>query len=113
MEVMLLDRRALEKAKRIIPKDGECYKISGIFKALGDPNRLKVVKALTAGELCSSDVAQIVEMENSTVSHQLKYLKTSGIISSRKEGKFIYYKVENECVKKLFALVEKHLLQCE
>lgn len=107
------DSRTLEKAKRIIPKDEECEKISEIFKALGDPNRLKVVKALTAGELCSSDVAQIMEMENSTVSHQLKYLKTSGIISSRKEGKFIYYKVENECVKKLFALVEKHLLQCE
>jgi len=109
----LSDSKILEKAKRIIPKNGECEKISEIFKALGDPNRLKVVKALTAGELCSSDVAQIMEMENSTVSHQLKYLKTSGIISSRKEGKFIYYTIENECVKKLFALVEKHLLQCE
>jgi len=109
----LPDKRAIEKARRIIPKGGECDKISDIFKALGDPNRLKVVKALTAGELCSSDVAQIMEMENSTVSHQLKYLRNSGIISSRKEGKYIYYKVENECVKKLFALVEKHLLQCE
>lgn len=107
------DSKTIERAKRILPKGNECGKISDIFKALGDPNRLKVVKALTAGELCSSDVAQIMEMENSTVSHQLKYLKNSGIISSRKEGKFIYYKIENECVKKLFALVEKHLLQCE
>ncbi len=107
------DSKTIERAKRIIPKGGECDKISEIFKALGDPNRLKVVKALTAGELCSSDVASIMEMENSTVSHQLKYLKNSGIISSRKEGKFIYYKIENECVKKLFSLVEKHLMQCE
>ena len=107
------DSKLLKKAKGIIPKDGDCEKISEIFKALGDPNRLKVVKALTAGELCSSDVAQIIEMENSTVSHQLKYLKTSGIISSRKEGKFIYYRLENECVKKLFALVEEHLLKCK
>ncbi len=107
------NKKTIERAKRIIPKGGECDKISEIFKALGDPNRLKVVKALTAGELCSSDVAAIMEMENSTVSHQLKYLRNSGIISSRKEGKFIYYKIENECVKKLFTLVEKHLMLCK
>lgn len=108
-----MDSKKVERARKILPKGDECNKISEIFKALGDPNRLKVVKALTAGELCSSDVAKIMEMENSTVSHQLKYLRSSGIIASRKEGKYIYYRIENECVKKLFALVEKHLMQCE
>ena len=103
----------VKKAKKSLPKDNRCAEIANIFKSLGDPNRLKTLKSLTKGELCSSDIASILEMENSAISHQLKYLKNYGVVSSRKEGKFIYYKLENDCVRKLLALVEKHLLKCE
>ena len=90
----------------------KCEKMSDIFKVLGDSGRLKVVKALSTGELCASDIALVLNIQNSVASHQLKLLKQSGIIAARKEGKFIYYRIENECVKSLLELVDKHLLHC-
>jgi len=99
-------------ARKAIENIEKCEKMADIFKVLGDAGRLKVVKALTAGELCASDIALALNLENSVVSHQLKILKASGIILARKDGKYIYYKLENECVIKLFELMDEHLSQC-
>ncbi len=105
--------RIILNAREAIKNIEKCEKMAEIFKVLGDAGRLKVVKALTAGELCASDIALVLNLENSVVSHQLKMLKTAGVVSSRKEGKYIYYKIENQCVKKLFELVDAYLLNCK
>ncbi|MGI6395220.1 MAG: ArsR/SmtB family transcription factor [bacterium] len=105
--------KAIIKARKAIDNTGKCEKMASIFKMLGDLGRLRVVRALTAGELCASDIALALNLENSVVSHQLKALRNSGFISARKEGKYIYYQLENECVKKLFELVDKHLIDCK
>lgn len=104
--------QTLLNAREAIENIEKCEKMAEIFKVLGDAGRLKVVKALTAGELCASDIALVLNLENSVVSHQLKNLRSSGIVSSRKDGKYIHYKIENECVKKLFELMDLHLSQC-
>lgn len=104
--------RIILNAREAIKNIEKCEKMAEIFKVLGDAGRLKVVKALTAGELCASDIALVINLQNSVVSHQLKILRSSGIVSSRKDGKYIYYKIDNECVKKLFELMDAHLSQC-
>lgn len=107
-----LSRNVLN-ARKAIENIEKCEEMADIFKAMGDGGRLKVVKALTVGELCASDIALALKLENSVVSHQLKTLKVSGIISARKEGKYIYYSLENECVKTLLKLVDEHMINCK
>ncbi|MFO7734928.1 MAG: metalloregulator ArsR/SmtB family transcription factor [bacterium] len=99
--------------KRIkIPDIKECEKVADVFKALSDPARLRVVRLLTGGELCSGEIAETLKIDNTTASHQLRNLKKWGIISSRKDGRYIIYSIENECVLKLLKLVDEHLDNC-
>ena len=64
------------------------------LKAVGDPLRLKVVRALQMGPLSVSDVAELLEQEIGTVSHHLRVLYHAGIVQTRREGKFIYYSLD-------------------
>ncbi len=113
MSEISMENMQINNARKAIANIEKCEKMSDIFKVLGDSGRLKVVKALSAGELCASDIALVLNIQNSVASHQLKLLKQSGIIAARKEGKFIYYRIENECVKKLFELMDEHLNNCK
>ena len=89
-----------------------CTRMADIFKALGDINRLRLIRALLEGERCSSHLVALLGMEPSAISHQVRLLRHLGIISSRKEGKHIYHQLSNECVRRLLDLVEEHLSGC-
>ena len=110
---MASSNKKVEKVMKMIPEMEKCTVIANIFKALGDPGRFRIVKALSMGKLCSGDIAAVLNMENSLVSHQLQVLKHQGIVTFKKEGKFMIYSLSNGCVKKLLKLVDKHLKNCE
>ena len=110
---MASSKKKVERVMRTIPETEKCAMIADIFKALGDPGRFRIVKALSMGKLCSGDIAAALNMESSLVSHQLQVLKHQGIVTFKKEGKFMIYSLSNECVKKLLKLVDKHLNNCE
>lgn len=78
-----------------------------IFKALGDKTRYKIVTALLGGELCACELPKIVKRAQPTVSLQLKCLSKAGVVSSRREGKKIIYKIADARVGKLMRQVEK------
>lgn len=109
-----MDKKCKEKQKKRfkIPDIRECEKVADIFKALSDPARLRVVRLLTDGELCSGEIAKILEIDHTTASHQLRNLKKWGMLSSRKKGRYIIYSIENECVLKLLKLVDQHIDNC-
>ncbi|BFN38356.1 ArsR/SmtB family transcription factor [Fidelibacter multiformis] len=86
--------------------------MAGIFKALGDPGRLQIVRLLRTGELCAGEIAQILHTDQSTLSHQLKILKFHGIVLSRKDGKYHRYSLDNACVRELLDLMDQHLVNC-
>jgi ArsR family transcriptional regulator len=69
-----------------------------IFKALADPNRLKIVKLLKEGELCACELTIALSSSQSTVSHHLSVLKNAGLIKERKEGKWSYYRLSDGAV---------------
>ena len=77
---------------------------SDLFKALGDETRLKIVEFLLDGEKCVCEIFPHVKRTQSTVSIQLGKLENLGILSSRREGKKIYYKISNEKVKRIIRL---------
>ena len=68
-------------------------KISEICKALGDPNRLKIIKLLTDGEQCACKLLEDFQITQPTLSHHMKILSETGLVSVRKEGKWTYYSI--------------------
>lgn len=74
-------------------------KISEICKALGDPNRLKIIKLLTNGELCACKLLDAFQITQPTLSHHMKMLTQTELVSVRKEGKWSYYSINCEMFK--------------
>ncbi len=80
-------------------KDDGCFSIlSAFLKLISDDTRIRIMYALSKSELCVNDLAVILDMTKSAISHQLKLLKVSGQVKSRKEGKFVYYCLNDEHV---------------
>ncbi|AAM31942.1 transcriptional regulator, ArsR family [Methanosarcina mazei Go1] len=74
------------------------YSEARIFKALADPNRLKIVKLLKEGELCACELTIALSSSQSTVSHHLSVLKSAGLVKERKEGKWSYFRLSEGAV---------------
>ncbi len=80
-----------------------------IFKALGDPSRLKIVSALLVQEHCVCDLAAICQQSESAVSHQLRVLRSLRVVKNRREGKIIYYSLDDEHVRSLIQMSLDHI----
>lgn len=83
--------------------------LAELFKVLGDPSRLRVIQALGAAELCVCDLSAALDMSQSAVSHQLAILRSARLVRSRREGKSIFYALDDEHVGQLFAIASTHL----
>lgn len=81
--------------------DEDIYTVSEIFKALSDPTRLKIVLALSIEELCGYDLVKLLGITKSGVSHQLRILKNLRIVKYRKEGRHIFYSLDDEHIENL------------
>lgn len=89
--------------------DGQAIGIAEIFKALGDPTRIKIIYFLLSKELCVHDLGARIGMEQSAVSHQLRYLRDLHIVKRRKEGKTVYYSLDDEHIEQIFVQTMGHL----
>lgn len=83
--------------------------ISTFFKILGDNTRVKILFALDHNEMCVCDIANVLNMTKSSISHQLSYLKDLNIVKSRKSGKEVYYSLDDEHVKEVFEVSISHI----
>lgn len=83
--------------------------ISLFFKILGDNTRVKILFALDYNEMCVCDIANVLNMTKSSISHQLSYLKDLNIVKSRKSGKEVYYSLDDEHVKEVFEVAISHI----
>lgn len=72
------------------------------FRVLGDPSRVRIVHALSLSELCTSDLANVVGMSESAVSHQLRTLRQLHVVKSRRDGKLVFYSLNDDHVRSLF-----------
>lgn len=92
-----------------MPKSTLFNQLAEFFKLLGDRTRAKILFALDQNELCVCDLANVLNMTKSSVSHQLSALKKMGIVKSRKDGKEVYYTLDDDHVKGLFELGIEHI----
>jgi len=88
----------VNKTLKEIPDQKEIVGMAEIFKALSDPSRLKIVLALLKQEHCVCDIAVICQQSESAISHQLRVLRTLKIVKNRREGKSVYYTLDDDHV---------------
>lgn len=89
-------------AKGDIPSEEELYDLADIFRVFGDTTRIKILWLLFESEKCVCDIAQTLSMGQSAVSHQLRLLRNSHLVRSRREGKQIFYSLDDEHVRIIF-----------
>ncbi len=102
---------AVRAGKARIPSRDDLDRMGSFFKVLGDPTRLKILHALLAGELCVCDLGETLDMGVSAVSHQLAVLKTARLVQNRRDGKVIYYSLNDEHVGSLLGSTRTHLAE--
>jgi ArsR family transcriptional regulator, lead/cadmium/zinc/bismuth-responsive transcriptional repressor len=83
--------------------------LAELFKAFSDPSRIKIVSVLVTAEWCVHDIARIVGLSESATSHQLRILRQMHLVRSRKEGKHVYYALDDEHIKQLYQLGLDHI----
>ena len=86
-------------------------KLSRTFSVLGDPNRVRIIFALSKAELCVEELALLLEMTHSAVSHQLRALKDLDLVKCRKEGRRVYYRLNDDHIENLFNEGLIHVLE--
>jgi ArsR family transcriptional regulator len=92
----------VNKVKEGIPEDEILYDLAEVFKVFGDTTRIKILYALFEAEMCVCDIAALFGMTQSAISHQLRVLKGARLVKNRKEGKVVYYSLDDEHVKQIF-----------
>jgi ArsR family transcriptional regulator, lead/cadmium/zinc/bismuth-responsive transcriptional repressor len=108
-QVTCVEDAKVNRVQKLLDK-GKIHDVSTLFKALSDETRMKIAYALTIEEeLCVCDVANIVGATTATASHHLRHLKKLGLAKYRKEGKLVYYSLDDDHVKQLIQIAFAHV----
>lgn len=97
------------RVRAALPTDEHLYGLAELFRMFGDTTRIKILYALFESELCVGDIALLLNLSQSSVSHQLRLLKTSKLVKFRREGKVIFYSLDDEHVRSMMALGMEHV----
>ncbi len=111
-DIRCIDGKRVRKTQQSLPSDETITWMVDIFKALSDPTRLKIVLALLNREHCVCDIAVLCHQSDSAVSHQLRILRTMKIVKNRREGKIMYYSINDDHVVSLIQMSLDHVTPC-
>ena len=92
-----------------MPDDEVLYELADLFRVFGDSTRIKILYALHDNELCVQDIANAVQLSQSAVSHQLRVLKDSKLVRFRREGKTVYYALDDDHVRSILSMGMDHI----
>ena len=90
------------KVKDNLPEEEQLYDLAEFFKVFGDTTRIKIICALFESEMCVCDLANVLKMTQSAISHQLRILKQARLVKYRRDGKVIYYSLDDDHIKGIF-----------
>lgn len=99
----------VESTIKRMPEADTFNKLAEFFKIIGDTTRTKILFVLDQNEMCVCDIANVLGMSKSSISHQLGTLRRSGIVKCRKEGKEVFYMLDDEHIKKVFEIGIEHI----
>lgn len=100
---------AVERVKAAIPDEDMLYDAAELFKVFGDSTRTRILSALFIEELCVCDIAEILGMTKSAVSHQLRTLRQTKIVKARRSGKEVFYSLDDDHISRIYKTAMEHL----
>ena len=98
----VIHQDTVNQVKEKMPDEVKLYDLAEFFKVFGDTTRIKILWALAEAEMCVCDIAALLNMTHSAISHQLRVLKQARLVKHRKDGKIVYYALDDEHVKQIF-----------
>ena len=104
-----LNIELVNTTRKNMPKFKQISDLSDFFKVMGDSTRLQLLIALQKDEFCVSDLSNLLNMTRSAISHQLKTLKIAKLVKSRKEGKTVYYSLDDDHIKEILKKSLEHI----
>lgn len=99
----------IERVKPDMPDEETLYDLAELFKVFGDSTRIRILYVLFEAEVCVCDIAEVLNMSQSAISHQLRVLKQSRLVRSRREGKTIYYSLADDHVRTIINQGMEHI----
>lgn len=106
-----INQEVVNKVKKLLPKDEVLYDLAELFKAFGDSTRVKILCSLFESDMCVCDLAAVLGISQSAISHQLRTLKASRLVKFKRVGKVVYYSLEDEHIKQIFNEGFKHIVE--
>jgi len=101
----------IQNVRAQLPDNNRLDDMAQFFSMLADPTRLKIVIALKTAELCVHEISETIDLSVSAVSHQLRLLKTAKLVRNRRDGKMIYYALDDDHISQLLLLVHTHVTE--
>ncbi|MFW6080544.1 MAG: ArsR/SmtB family transcription factor [Desulfosalsimonas sp.] len=105
----IIHREILEAVRASMPGNGDLDHLADFFKIFGDRTRISILWALSESEMCVCDLCALLDMKQSAVSRQLKLLKQSRIVRYRREGKVVYYALDDDHIRRVLNLGMQHI----
>ena len=106
---LCVHEKTVEQVLREIPNDEELYDLAELFKVFGDTTRIRILYGLFEAEMCVCDIAEMLSLTPSAISHQLKLLKQFRLVKSRREGKTVYYSLADDHVRSIIDTGREHI----
>ncbi len=108
-ELRVVHLDALDRVREKMPDEDTLLNIAELFKVFGDSTRTRILSALNIEELCVCDISALLNMSMSAVSHQLRILRQTKVVKSRRQGKEIVYSLDDEHIAQLYRMALEHL----
>lgn len=102
---------AVEKVLSLLPPEERLYDLAELFRVFGDTTRIRILYVLFESELCVCDIAKLLGLTQSAVSHQLRILKDAKLVRFRREGKTVFYTLDDDHVRSVLELGMEHVLE--
>lgn len=106
---VIIHEDVINRVRKQMPEEESLYDLAELFKVFGDTTRIKILCALFEAEMCVCDIAALLNMTQSAISHQLRALKQARLVKYRKDGKVVFYSLDDDHVQSIFRMGLTHI----
>ena len=110
-DITVIHEELVETIRQSMPPEEELFNLAEFFKVFGDTTRIRILYALFQSEMCVCDIAHLLGMTQSAISHQLRVLKGANLVRYRREGRVVYYSLDDDHIKAIFDQGYQHITE--
>ncbi|MDO5717609.1 MAG: metalloregulator ArsR/SmtB family transcription factor [Tissierellia bacterium] len=110
-DITVMHEDRIRDVRRDMPEDKDLQELANLYKVFGDFTRVRILYALSSSEMCVCDIAVLLDMSQSAISHQLRVLKSTRLVKNRREGKIVYYSLDDDHIKDILSIGLEHVME--